>query len=73
MLMGFSCEYPCAPISCPPSTTIFVWSGKVSIECPGMNQLARMPVRSRNFSSLGTPTSPANIPRWMSDGESCPP
>ncbi len=40
---GFSWEYPWAPISCPASTIIFTCSGKVSIEWPGMNQLALMP------------------------------
>ena len=41
--IGFSCEYPWMPISCPPSTTIFVCFGNVSIEWPGMNQVVRMP------------------------------
>ena len=40
MAMGFSCEYPCTPISCPASTIIRVRSGKVSIEWPGTNQVA---------------------------------
>src|SRR5699024_11858447 len=37
---GFSCEYPCTPISCPSRTILFTCSGNVSIECPGVNQVA---------------------------------
>src|SRR5690349_10967385 len=61
------------PISCPASATIFVCSGKVSIECPGMNQVVLSPFRSNSFSSRGDPTSPAKRPREMSSGESSPP
>ena len=60
---GFSCEYPWAPISCPADAIIFVSSGKVSIEWPGINQLALILNLSNSFSSLGVPTSPANTPR----------
>src|SRR5713226_6923212 len=61
------------PISWPAPTTIFVCSGKVSIEWPGMNQLILRPYLSKSFSRRGTPTSPANSPREMSSGESSPP
>ena len=61
------------PISCPASTTIFVCSGKVSIEWPGMNHVVRRPYLSKSFSSRGVPTSPAKSPREMSSGEFSPP
>src|SRR5579862_926934 len=38
-----------------------------------MNQLAGTPCFWKRCSSRGVPTSPENIPRWMSDGESSPP
>jgi hypothetical protein len=38
-----------------------------------MNQVVGICSRSNNVTSRGVPTSPANIPRWMSLGESCPP
>ena len=38
-----------------------------------MNQVVLMPYRSNSFSSRGEPTSPANRPREMSQGESPPP
>lgn len=47
--------------------------GKISIEWPGQNQLWVMPRRRNSSSRRGTPTSPANTPREMSQGESCPP
>src|SRR5690625_2707464 len=52
---------------------IFSWSGKVSAEWPGVNQVARMSSRSNSVKSLGTPSSPAKMPRWMSLIESSPP
>ncbi len=71
--IGFSCEYPCIPTSWPASTTIFVSSGNVSIECPGMNQVVFMSYLSNIFSRRLVPTSPAKMPREMSSGESSPP
>src|SRR5947207_8289485 len=38
-----------------------------------MNQLAGMSCFWKRPSNLGVPISPANIPLWMSDGESSPP
>ena len=61
------------PISWPASTTIFVSSGNVSIECPGMNQVVFRSYLSNSFSRRRVPTSPANMPREMSSGESSPP
>src|SRR6266511_4013808 len=61
------------PTSWPASTTSFVSSGKVSIECPGMNQVVFKPYLSNSLSRRRVPTSPANSPREMSSGESSPP
>ncbi len=61
------------PTSWPASATACICSGKVSMEWPGMNQVVLMPQRSNSFSSRGDPTSPENIPREMSQGESSPP
>jgi hypothetical protein len=38
-----------------------------------MNQVAGTPYRWNILNSRGVPTSPENMPRWMSDGESSPP
>src|SRR6266550_3957529 len=48
------------PISCPASATAFIWSGKVSIEWPGMNQVVLTPSPQRislaiNFSLSASP------------------
>jgi len=40
---------------------------------PGDEPATPDPARSRNVSRRGTPTSPANMPRWMSEGEFWPP
>ena len=61
------------PISWPASTTCFVSFGNVSIEWPGMNHVVFRPYLSNSFSRRGDPTSPANMPREMSSGESSPP
>src|SRR4051794_39438961 len=61
------------PISWPASTTIFVCSGKVSIEWPGMNHVVLRPCRSKSFKRRGMPISPAKRPREMSSGEFSPP
>src|SRR5438132_12892157 len=61
------------PISWPAATIRCVSSGKVSIECPGMNQVVFSPYFSNSFSRRSDPTSPANSPREMSSGESSPP
>src|SRR5437763_15218176 len=61
------------PISWPASTTILVCSVNVSIECPGMNHVVFRLYLSNSLSRRGVPTSPANIPREMSSGESSPP
>src|SRR3989442_3318504 len=47
--------------------------GKVSMEWPGTNHVVLMPKRSNSFTSRGVPTSPENMPREMSSGESSPP
>ena len=61
------------PTSWPASTTILHCSGKVSIECPRMNHDVGIPSLSNSLTMRGTPTSPANSPREISQGESCPP
>src|SRR5256885_286743 len=61
------------PISWPASTTAFICSGKVSAEWPGMNQVVFRPYLWNSLSSRSEPTSPANMPREMSSGESSPP
>src|SRR5918999_1706453 len=52
---------------------IRVCSGKVSIECPGMNHEVLSLYLSNSLSKRGTPTSPAKSPREISSGESSPP
>src|SRR5881296_3943041 len=47
--------------------------GKVSMEWPGTNHVVLMPKRSNSLTSRGVPTSPENMPREMSSGESSPP
>jgi len=49
-------------ISCPASLIIVHSSGKVSSECPGMNQVVLMLYLANSFRSLRTPIVPANIP-----------
>ena len=61
------------PISWPAAATACICSGKVSIECAGMNQVVLMPNRSNRRSRRGEPTSPANMPRDISHGLSSPP
>src|SRR3954469_3847841 len=61
------------PISWPASTTLRISSGKVSIECPGMNHVVFRPYFSKSFSSRSDPTSPANMPREMPSAEPSPP
>src|SRR5690554_844160 len=43
------------------------------MECPGTNHVVLISKRSNSFTRRGTPTSPANMPREMSSGESSPP
>lgn len=60
-------------ISWPASRTMAISFGNVSKECPGINHVVLMPYLSNNLSRRGLPTSPANMPRLMSPGESSPP
>lgn len=59
---GFSCEYPCRPISCPASRIIAHSVGKVSRLWPGINQVVFMLYFSKRRRRRRTPTVPAKRP-----------
>lgn len=42
-------------------------------DLPGINHVVFIPYFANSFNSLGEPTSPANMPRVISLGESSPP